>query len=84
MSKPNMSASAEDQKMMSDCTAMTHDMMMKDTKCTAMIKKMKMSDADMKTMTSCKAMTHDVMMADKGCMSMMKMHPDMMKMNMPK
>ncbi len=74
--------SDSDHKMMSSCMSMSHDDMMKDSNCTAMMKKMNMSDNDMMKMKSCMGMSHDAMMKDSQCASMEKMHPDMMKTGM--
>jgi hypothetical protein len=70
-----------DTKMMDGCMAMSSDAMMKDKSCTAMMKKMNVSNADMKTMKNCKTMANDAMMKDKNCSTMMSKHPDMMKMS---
>lgn len=57
--------------------AMSDDAMMKNSKCMAMMKKMKMTGADMQGMKSCMVMSKDAMMKDQTCSSMMKMHPEM-------
>jgi hypothetical protein len=79
-----MKMSAADEMMMGSCMSMSHDDMMKNAGCTGMMKKMNMTESEMQKMMSCKKMSPDAMMKDQDCTSMMKMHPDMMKMSMPR
>lgn len=80
----DMKMTASDQTMLGSCMSMSRDDMMKSTSCKGMMTKMNMTQADMQTMMACHKMPQDVMMKDMDCVSMKKMHPDMMKMEMPK
>lgn len=84
MNQKNMSAhagmamSTADMNAMMACHKMAHTAMMKNKRCSTMMKAhpdmMKMSAADMKVMMACHKMSAPAKMKDKRCASMMKMH----------
>lgn len=74
--------SAGDANTMMSCKKMARTAMMKNRRCSAMMKKhpqmMKMSPQGMQSMMSCMKMPHAAMMKSGRCSTMMKMHPGMM------
>lgn len=81
MSQSSMSGtkmSRADMNTMMSCKRMSNTAMMKNKRCSDMIKMhpamMKMSSQDMKKMSACMKMSSKAMMADKRCASMMEMH----------
>lgn len=73
-----MKMSQADMNMMTSCKRMSKTAMMKNKRCSNMMKMhsdmMNMSMSDMEKMSSCMKMSSKAMMADERCASMMKMH----------
>jgi hypothetical protein len=81
-SMTGMKMSAADMNMMMSCKRMSKTAMMKNKRCSSMMKMhpdmMKMSASEMRKMSACMKMSDKAMMVDKRCASMMEMHHDKM------